>query len=150
MPILVQCCLNFNSAVHVADPRERGGDYAPLPILHFFSFYKNEVYKRKISIKRVRTLSQNAGNGRFRDSTFQKLQGENAPRPPPPYGKLALSALVVLPPPPVQCPLSVPGSVVCDLDENNWFTVVGNMKWISKTYPNYSYENIIWRLGNYS
>ena len=35
-----------------------------------------------ISIKRVRNLSQNAGNGHFRDSNFQKFQGGHASRPP--------------------------------------------------------------------
>ena len=42
---------------------------APSPFLDYF-FYQNEVYEQKMSIKRVRNLSQNAGRGYFRDSNF--------------------------------------------------------------------------------
>ena len=49
---------------------------------HFWIFfYKNEVYKQKISIKRVRNLSKSAGNGHFRDSNFQNFLEEHDPRP---------------------------------------------------------------------
>ena len=33
-------------------------------------FYKGKVYEQNISIKQVWNLSQNAGNGHFRDSNF--------------------------------------------------------------------------------
>ena len=63
--------------------------------LFWIMFYKNEVYEQKNGIKRVRDLSQIAGNGKFRDLNFQKFLGEHAPKPP---RRLAPSALVVIPP----------------------------------------------------
>ena len=61
-----------------ADPRgsgggETGGLCPPAPFLNFV-FYKNEVYKQKISITRVRHLSQN-----LRDS---KISGRACPQTP--------------------------------------------------------------------
>ena len=86
----------------MADPTGKGG-WGPVHLLlgifsFYFFFYKNEVYEQKVicSIKRVRNLSQNAGNGHFRDAHFQKFLGEHAPRPP---RKFAPSARVVPPPP---------------------------------------------------
>ena len=86
----------------MADPRgERGwGPKLPPPSfwIFFFFFLQKQVYEQKVicSIKRVQNLSQNAGNGHFRDSHFQNFLGEHAPRLP---RKLAPSALVVPPPP---------------------------------------------------
>ena len=86
----------------MADPRgERGwGPVLPPPSfwIFFFFFLQKQVYEQKVicSIKQVRNLSQNAGNGHFRDSHFQNFLGEYAPRLP---RKLAPSALIVPPPP---------------------------------------------------
>ena len=71
----------------VADSRGEGGwgIYSPphpfLDSFFFFFFYKNEVYDQKISIERIRNLSQNSGNGHFIDSNFQKFLGKHAPDP---------------------------------------------------------------------
>ena len=72
-----------------------GGPVAPPPppFLEFF-FYKSEVEKQKTSIKWVRNLSQNAGNGHFRDSNVQKFLGVHAQNPP---RKLAPSVLIGAP-----------------------------------------------------
>ena len=51
----------------------------------------------KISIKRVRNLSQNAENGHFRDSNFQNFWGGHPIRPP--LESLRLRCLLVAPPP---------------------------------------------------
>ena len=73
--------------VSVADPRgwEGLGDLCPPPpplFGIFFFFYKSEVYLAKISIKWVQNLSQNAGNGHFRDSKFQNFLGGGMPKTP--------------------------------------------------------------------
>ena len=70
----------------MGNPRGGGGELmglCQLPFLYYWVlFYKNEVYEQKISIKRVRNLSQNDGNGHFRDSNFQKFLGGLPPDPP--------------------------------------------------------------------
>ena len=65
----------------------------PLPTFLNFFFLQKRILLAKVSIKRVRNLSQNAGNGHFRDSNFQKFLGD-------PPKKLAPSVLVGPPPPP--------------------------------------------------
>ena len=68
------------------------GSCPPPPVWSLFLFfYKSEVYEQKHNIKRVRNLSQNAGNGHFRDSNSQKFMGEHADPP----RKLVPSALMV-------------------------------------------------------
>ena len=80
----------------MADPRGEGywGPVPPPLFLDFFLFffYKNEVYGQKViyCIKQVLNLSQNAGNGHFRDSHFQKFLGA-CPQIP-----------LVVPPPPLK------------------------------------------------
>ena len=54
----------------------------PFRISSFFFFLQKRSLLTKISIKRVRNLSQNAGNGHFRDSNFAKFSWRHAPRPP--------------------------------------------------------------------
>ena len=80
----------------VADPRGAWGACAP-PFLEFLLFF----YKQKITIKRVRNLSQNTGNGHFRDSNFQKFLAEHCPQTPLPnnflcniYFKLKLCGVI--------------------------------------------------------
>ena len=47
------------------------GPVPPPVILEFFFFFtKTKLTSKKISINRVRNLSQNAGNSHFRDSHF--------------------------------------------------------------------------------
>ena len=72
-----------------------GGLCPPPPPPHFFEFFflQKRILLAKVSIKRVRNLSQNAGNGHFRDSNFQNFLGD-------PPKKLAPSVLVGSPPPP--------------------------------------------------
>ena len=53
----------------------------PTPLDEFFFFCKSRDYEKKTSVKKVRNLSQNAGNGQFRDSNFQRFLGEHDPRP---------------------------------------------------------------------
>ena len=76
--------------------RGAGGPVPPPPPSFFF-FYKNKVYEQKNGIKRVRNLSQTAGNGHFKTQIFKHFWGSIFPGPP---RKLAPSALVVAPPPP--------------------------------------------------
>ena len=61
----------------MADPG--GPGEACDPLLDFF--YKNEVYERKMSIKQVRNLSQNAENSHFRDLNFKTFWGSMPPQP---------------------------------------------------------------------
>ena len=56
------------------------GDLCPPPF--FFFFFTKTKFTSKISTKQAQNLSQNAGNGHFRDSNFQKFMWEHAPRPP--------------------------------------------------------------------
>ena len=58
-----------------------GGHGGPVPPFWDYFFTKAK-FTNKISTKRAQNLSQNAGNGHFRDSNFQKILGESAPRPP--------------------------------------------------------------------
>ena len=93
----------------MAYPRGEGGagGLCSLPPLFGFfssSFYKNKFTSKKlyVALNEYKKLSQNVGNGHFRDSHFQNFLGEHAPRtPPPPPRKLAPSALV-LPSPPLK------------------------------------------------
>ena len=50
-------------------------------LLGFFFFTKAK-FTSKINIKRVRNLSENVGNGHFRDSNFQTFLGGMPPDPP--------------------------------------------------------------------
>ena len=52
----------------------RGPDRPVPPVLNFYFLQKRSLLA-KISIKRVRNLSQNAGNGHFKDSNFSKFLG---------------------------------------------------------------------------
>ena len=65
----------------VADPREGARGTCAPPPFGFFFFTKTK-FTSKISTKQAQNLSQNAGNGHFRDSNFQKFLWEHAPRPP--------------------------------------------------------------------
>ena len=49
-------------------------------LYYYYFFYKNEVYEQKSSIKQVQNLSENDGNGHFRDSNFQKFPGGHNPQ----------------------------------------------------------------------
>ena len=80
------------SSCLVADPREASA--SPSPPLWIFFVQKHYVL---YYIKRVRNLTQNAGNGHFRHSNFQKFMREHAPRPP---RNVAPSLLLVHPSPP--------------------------------------------------
>ena len=55
----------------------RAGGPVSHPLLEIFYIYKSEVYEQKISIKRVRNLSQNT-----RDSNFQNFLWNHVPRTP--------------------------------------------------------------------
>ena len=68
------------------------GSLCPPPSWDFFFFYQSVVYEQEISIKRVRNLSQNAGNGILKTQIFR---GNISPEPP---RKLAPSLLVGAPP----------------------------------------------------
>ena len=59
-----------------------GAEPYPPPPFGFFFFYKSKIYEQKISIRWVRNLSQNAGNGHFRDTNFQKFLGGACPQTP--------------------------------------------------------------------
>ena len=75
----------------------------PLPLLlDLFLFLQKRNLLSKISIKRVRNLSQNAGNGHFRDSNFQNFYG------PRPIWKACAFGARWCPPPPFQNPGSAP------------------------------------------
>ena len=52
---------------------------ACVSLFGFLFFYKSEVYEQKISIKRIRNLSQNSGNGHFGDSNFQNFLESMSP-----------------------------------------------------------------------
>ena len=52
-----------------------------VPPFQIFFLQKRSLLA-KISFKRAQNLSQNAGNGHFRDSNFQKFLGEHASTPP--------------------------------------------------------------------
>ena len=83
-----------------------GEGYAP-PFFGFF-FYKNITYY----INRVQNLTQNAGNGHFRDSDFQKFLGEHALPDPANHSRNPVpSALVVYPSPHLK-PLDPPLFIV--------------------------------------
>ena len=58
-----------------------GGAWGPVPPF-LDLFFTKAKFTSKISTKRIQNLSQNAVNGHFRDSNFQKFLGEHAPRPP--------------------------------------------------------------------
>ena len=63
--------IHSNLSKAVADPS--GGPGGPVPpFLEFFFFFflQKRSLLAKTSIKRVRNLSQNAGNGHFRDPNF--------------------------------------------------------------------------------
>ena len=60
----------------------RGPDRPVPPVLNFYFLQKRSLLA-KISIKRVRNLSQNAGNGHFKDSNFSKFLGGGMPLVPP-------------------------------------------------------------------
>ena len=59
----------------VADPKGGGEGCAPRPPFRNFFFLQKRSLLAKISIKQVRNLYQNAGNGHFRDSNFQNFLG---------------------------------------------------------------------------
>ena len=59
-----------------------GGSVHPPPFGFFFLSLQKRTYEQKNSIKRVRYLSQIAGNGHFSDLNFQKFLGKHAPKPP--------------------------------------------------------------------
>ena len=73
--------LRSNSEIRFSGGSKGGmGGVWPPPILDFF--LQKRSLLAKTSTKRAQNLSQNAGNGHFRDSNFQKVLGEHAPRPP--------------------------------------------------------------------
>ena len=76
----------FIKALKNSSPGISFHQYKPLRPLFGVFFLLISLQKRslraKTSIKRVRNLSQNAGNGHFSDSNFKTFLGEHAPRPP--------------------------------------------------------------------
>ena len=88
----------------VADPGGLGGLCLP-PFLDFF--LQKRSLPAKISTKRVRNLSQNAGNGYFRDSNLQNfLGGGGGGMPPHPLESSRLRRSLV--PHPLENPGSAP------------------------------------------
>ena len=74
--------INANFSHNSIGSRGAGGPWgacAPLPSWDFFFFYQSVVYEQEISIKRVRNLSQNAGNGILKTQIFR---GNISPEPP--------------------------------------------------------------------
>ena len=85
------------------------------------------------SIKRVRNLSQNAGNGHFRNSNFQNLLGDHAPRPPLEHLCLWHSLF----PTPFESPGSTPAQVCLDTAEGK------NLRALLPPHPSsYMYDAI--------
>ena len=75
--------LNFQIFERSISPDPGSGSGGPCPPLWiFFVFTETKFTSKKISVKLERNLSQNAGNGNFRDSNFQIFLGKRAPRPP--------------------------------------------------------------------